>query len=63
MSTSVPGIEVRASIDALRTVRTLTTFPFAGQLVVIAAPGAGRLLSAFFCDQSTRVACISQNGA
>ena len=35
----------------------------AGYLVDLAAPGADRLLSVFVSDQSTRVACISQNGA
>ena len=39
------------------------TSPFAGYLVDLAAPGADRLLSVFVSDQSTRVACISQNGA
>ncbi len=35
----------------------------AGYLVDLAAPGADRLQSVFVSDQSTRVACISQNGA
>ena len=34
-----------------------------GYLVDLAAPGTDRLLSVFVSDQSTRVACISQNGA
>ena len=36
---------------------------FAGYLVDLAAPGADRLPSVFVSDQSTRVACNSQNGA